>query len=670
MTKPARPKRPLFIRIAIWALIAFLISIPIGLAFVEYTTQPEFCNSCHIMEPYVKSWKESAHNKVPCVDCHYEPGILETAQGKFKAINQVVKYVTNSEGTKPWAQVSDNSCMRSGCHTTRLLTGKVEYKIGRTSIPFDHAPHLLEMRRSKKLRCTSCHSQIVQGEHLTVTTTTCLLCHFKGAEEDPKLSACTTCHRPPDKPIDVGGFQFSHDEYLARGVGCDSCHRDITQGSGEVPKRRCGSCHAVQEHIERIGETEFMHKKHVTDNKVDCLECHIEMTHRLRSKPETAKGECAQCHAAGHGSSEAFYRGEGGRGIPATPNPMFLTRIGCDGCHKHFPGEGGAMGKATPANEVACLSCHGPKYEGLMGRWQAAYGPATLAVAADVDAARAAAAKSGAAGADLSKSLEDAAHDVGLVKADGSRGVHNPWFARKLLQNAFDRAHTALTKLDPAHARPGFPLGPNFPTKLECANVCHVGIESREIGLAGTRFDHRKHVANGSTDCDSCHTVEPHGGKLAVATDCVTCHHGDKAPKDRTCASCHAETDLFLRGVSPDGEQGTQMMAKVACQECHGADPKGPQRAAVQEKCNGCHKEKYAATVAEWTADSDAWFAEADARLAKIRAKFAASGKAPATFAAAQDLVARLRRIRPAHNVLLFEELKETFDEAASAAEK
>jgi hypothetical protein len=192
-----RPKRPLLRRLAFFALFAFLVAVPLGWGFLEWTTRPEFCSSCHIMEPYVKSWAESGHKNVGCVQCHYEPGILETAEGKFKAINQVVKYVTSTEGTKPWAEVSDNSCMRSGCHSTRLLEGMVEYKLGRTSIAFDHAPHLLEMRRSKKLRCTSCHSQIVQGEHLTVTTTTCLLCHFKGAEEDPKLSDCRTCHVPP-----------------------------------------------------------------------------------------------------------------------------------------------------------------------------------------------------------------------------------------------------------------------------------------------------------------------------------------------------------------------------------------------------------------------------------------------------------------------------------------
>lgn len=681
-----RPKRPLLLRIAFWALIAFLVSIPVGLAFLEYTTQPEFCSSCHIMEPYVQSWRDSAHSKVSCVECHYEPGILETAEGKFKAINQVVKYVTNTEGSKPWAQVSDDSCMRSGCHSTRLLSGKVDFRLGRTSIPFDHTPHLLEMRRSKKLRCTSCHSQIVQGEHLTVTTTTCLLCHFKGAEEDPKLSECRTCHAPPDRPIDVGGFQFSHDQYLARGVGCESCHGNITQGTGEVPKRRCASCHAVQEHIERIGDTEFLHATHVTKHHVDCLECHTEMTHRLRDKPETSKGECATCHASGHGQASAFYRGEGGRLAAATPNPMYLTRVGCDGCHRPLGAPAGSHADAAPghaaggdrvgalgAKEVACIACHGPGVDGMMARWQAEFPPAADAVAGAVDAARKAAESAGRA--DLAASLGDAAHDAALAKGDRSRGVHNPWFSRKLLEGAFGRAEDVLAKLDAARARAPFPLGPSFPTKHDCASVCHVGIERRDIRVEGTRFVHAKHL--GWSDCDACHDTassatapDRHGRVLDRARDCVSCHHGPLAPEGRTCASCHAETDRLLRGEFVEGGEVTQMMAKVACTECHGDTPRTPVRASMQEQCNRCHKERYPSAVADWTADSDEWFAEAEARLAKIRARAKASGRVPPTLAAAETLVARLREAGPAHNVLLFEELKDAFDEAASAAEK
>jgi nitrate/TMAO reductase-like tetraheme cytochrome c subunit len=672
-----KPKKPLLVRLALLALIAFLIALPAGYGFMEYSTTPQFCSSCHNMVPYVKSWAESTHGKagVGCIQCHFEPGVLETLQGKWKASTQLIKYITSTEGSKPWAQVSDSSCMRGGCHSTRLLEGKVDYKIGRTSIPFDHTPHLTEMRRDKKLRCTSCHSQIVQGQHLTVTTSTCLLCHFKGAEEDPKLSQCTTCHKPPEKPIDVGaGFQFTHADYVSRGVACVTCHAGVTQGTGEVPKHRCQACHAIQEHINRYGDTEFLHKKHVTDHKVDCLECHTEMTHQLRKPEKVAPGDCGQCHGAGHGIAESFYRGEGGRGVPVTPNPMFATRVGCSGCHKEFVGGAAAPTKTIPAKEVACIACHGPKVDGLMGRWQKTFGPAGDAVAAEVAAAAAAAEKAGPAGAEWKKSLEDAKHDAALVVADGSKGVHNPWFARKLLDGAFAASQDAWAKLDPSRPRATSPLAAKFPTKETCALVCHVGIEDEKIGVAGTRFDHAAHVLKSGKDCGSCHSTSQHGVVLPAATDCVSCHHGAAAPKDRECASCHADQDRFLKGLSAQGEQGPQMMAKVSCRECHGDAARDasapPVRAVVQKNCDVCHKTKYAATVAEWTSDSDAWFKEADARLAKIRARVAAGKTAAEKADAAAAIVDALRRAKPAHNVLAFEEAKDAFDAAATAAEK
>ncbi|NUN52914.1 MAG: NapC/NirT family cytochrome c, partial [Planctomycetaceae bacterium] len=280
-------RRPLLVRVGIAFLVAFLVAIPAGFSFVEWSVQPGFCLNCHLMIPYYKSWEDSAHGKkqVSCVQCHYEPGIVETMKGKVMALNMVVKYATGAEGTKPWAQVSDASCMRGGCHSQRLLAGAVKFDMGRVSIPFNHTPHLLEMRGGKKLRCTSCHSQIVQGEHLSVTVTTCFTCHFKGAEADPKMGDCRTCHGPPEKPIDLGGFVFEHEAYLERGVTCESCHPGTTVGTGEVPEKRCLSCHGVVEHLQRYGETEFIHAKHVTTHKVDCLQCHTEITHKLRPRP-------------------------------------------------------------------------------------------------------------------------------------------------------------------------------------------------------------------------------------------------------------------------------------------------------------------------------------------------------------------------------------------------
>jgi nitrate/TMAO reductase-like tetraheme cytochrome c subunit len=691
-------RRTLLARIGLGFLVAFLAGIPASYAFIEWSVQPSFCTNCHLMDPYYKSWKESSHGKagVACIECHYEPGVVETARGKVMALNMVVKYFTGAEGTKPWAEVSDASCMRGGCHSQRLLAGEVRFDVGKVSIPFNHTPHLLEMRGSKKLRCTSCHSQIVQGEHLTVTSTTCFLCHFKGAAQDPKLSDCGTCHGAPEKPIDLpGGFVYDHADYVGRGVKCESCHAGTTRGTGEVPRHRCSSCHGVVEHLERYGDTEFLHRKHVTDHKVECLQCHTEITHRLRGKagekdpdaaataaPATGAAGCDACHQSSHGASEAFYRGEGGRGAPPTPSAMWLARVDCGGCHLRLPGSKPTARGAVPAREVACLSCHGPGFEGILGRWQSAFGPAMDSVGAEVEKALAAAEAAGESGAAKRKGLEDARHDVALLKADGSRGVHNPWYARRLLDAAHAAAAEAEHTLRPGDPPAASPLDPPFATKMSCALLCHVGIQDRDIRREGTRFEHRKHVGK-TFDCDACHSSggfgrpgETHGEVHIANSDCCKCHHGATPPSpaaSRTCASCHVEADRFLRGLHEDGSEGPQMMANVACDACHGAPPEKPVLAVVQPRCIQCHKQdpSYGEMAADWAKDAAGWRTEAEARLAKVRAKARVKGGAAAdALAAAEAVLRRLRFEVPAHNILLFEEEKDAFGEAASAAEK
>src|SRR6185369_8233364 len=199
-----------------WILIVFVVGVGGGAGFAEYSMQPDFCRSCHIMEPYYQAWHGSTHKNVPCTDCHFEPGLKNTIKGKFEASSQAAKFITGTYGSKPHAQIHDVSCMRSGCHEKRLLEGKVNWPVTTpngnvVTIKFDHTPHLTEERRGKQLRCVSCHSQIVQGQHLVVTLDTCFLCHFKGLEHgrnEHTVGGCTGCHNAPKEKIRLATGNF------------------------------------------------------------------------------------------------------------------------------------------------------------------------------------------------------------------------------------------------------------------------------------------------------------------------------------------------------------------------------------------------------------------------------------------------------------------------------
>jgi hypothetical protein len=347
---------------------------------------------------------------------------------------------------------------------------------------------------------------------------------------------------------------------------------------------------------------------------------------------------------------------------------MWSARVDCAACHRADAGSHGKPGAAAPAGESACLSCHGTGYAGILPAWKEAFGKSVEAAEAAVAAALGAL----PAGGEEEAALRDAAHDVALVRADGSGGAHNPVYAASLLKAAHDRAALALRRHAPGTLPPDFPLR-HAPTEPASCAACHVGVIAGAGRRPGARFDHGPHLGKGF-HCSSCHSTgvpdragERHG---VVKADCAACHHDAAKPvaRERACASCHAEEEAFLQGRRADGTKGEAMMAEVSCDACHGDPVDRPVRAPMKARCIACHDDdaSYGPMVDDWGRDAAAWMADAAARLDRTRR---AAGGTPAVAAAAERLE-RLRRARPVHNILLFEEEKEAFDDLVKAAGK
>lgn len=432
-------------------------------AFLEYSMEPDFCRSCHLMEPYYQAWHNSTHKDVPCGDCHFEPGLRNTLKGKFEASSQAVKYITGTYGSKPHAEVRDSSCLRSGCHEHRVLEGNVQWTVptarGRdVTIRFNHTPHMNDLRRGKELRCVSCHSQIVQGQHIVVTLDTCFLCHFKGLKhgrDDETLGGCNGCHDAPKGEIRMVNGMFDHAQYLDRGVKCENCHSDSVKGDGAVPRQMCWNCHNQPQNLARYNDTQFIHRQHVTEHKVECQSCHVQIEHHLTAAipadllgeghPLENSGTCGQCHEQTHAGPLELYRGTGGRGVPDMPSPMYRAQVDCIGCHqyKEQPGEVAAVvGQTFVAGQQRCDHCHGVKYDDVLDIWRRQITMHLAeAEAAVLDARRAldAATLDSAAQLKMQRLLDDASHNVRLVKL--GHGVHNVTYATALLNLAVDHAH-------------------------------------------------------------------------------------------------------------------------------------------------------------------------------------------------------------------------------------
>jgi Nitrate/TMAO reductases, membrane-bound tetraheme cytochrome c subunit len=351
----------------------FLIFLFCIAGVFELTAQPRFCTLCHYMDPYYAQWKRSTHNKVACVKCHYPPGIRNVLKGKLQAIKQIVAYFTKTYSTRPYAEIEDAACLRKGCHETRLLDTTVTFK---QNIKFNHKHHLGELKRGTKLRCTSCHSQMVFGEHIVVTENVCFLCHFKDRVDGihPMGQAfCTKCHASPEKDIEVGDITYNHKEFVNRGVPCQYCHLDAVKGTGKVEKSNCYACHAEKERLDRFQDEEFMHLNHVTKHKVACNRCHEEIIHAIKTTVKPLDFSCSICHVSTHEVTKNLFMGKGGKGVAEMPSHMFKLHVDCIACHvteEYSPEIAEFKGQTFRPSEKGCLKCHGDDVKGMLDEWK------------------------------------------------------------------------------------------------------------------------------------------------------------------------------------------------------------------------------------------------------------------------------------------------------------
>ena len=418
---------------------------------LEYTHKPRFCLSCHVMEPYYTAWETSSHNMVGCVDCHYPPGLRYEFEGKLDAINQVVAYWTGTYDTKFYAEIEDISCMRSGCHDSRLLEGPLTYKRG---IKFDHAGHYGEAMRGIRLRCTSCHSQIVQGNHMAVTDFTCFLCHFRGRVTDSLLQSqefCLNCHDYPRGQISASGIAYNHLEYVQRGVLCQRCHLDVVRGNGEVEDRACLQCHSDPEQLSHFGNVEAVHLNHVTKHKVECFNCHANITHAVPTEQQPLEVSCATCHASTHVGPQQLYAGTGGRGVEDQPSPMYLAEVDCIGCHldqDSYSADYLLKGSTMKPTVEGCVDCHGELGRGIFELWTETLTFELETTSAAIGEVRRRIDRRSPSEVtyEAVQLLEDAEFNLSFVRY--GRGVHNFNYALALLERARADADAAVNALE------------------------------------------------------------------------------------------------------------------------------------------------------------------------------------------------------------------------------
>lgn len=498
-------------------ILAVVISGLVGALMIPVsfyaTSRPEFCKSCHIMVPYFASWAKSSHKGVECLACHLPPGVAGHIQGKIQALSQLTRYVTRTYGTRPWAEVLDANCTE--CHSLDSL----QKPLVRNHHKFDHRPHITGMVRNKKLKCTTCHTQVEVGTHIGVSYQVCFVCHFKPTPtgELPKMAACFTCHEPPDKMIEFQDTRESHKDLVARGVSCNNCHSGIIEGTAPVSKLRCQGCHAARENLDKLNDPATIHKVHVTGKGVYCLRCHNEIVHERKPVDLVrSRSECSACHLDQHAVNASLYGGtiENNQ----EPSRMFVDGIECRACH--------GANKGSKPDDAACKRCHKPSIVRFRAQWEEQLTQAQTALLDNAKRLKAGVAPTTPRTAsDTAFAAAERAERLAGI-AGGGRGLHNVVLARKLLISANAGLRAAASSVSPTVAVTGLELE-TFPLEGSSKCIgCHFGIEKGTVTWGKIHFPHRQHVIDNGLDCSECHRSEPdhHGKLIATHESCTQCH--------------------------------------------------------------------------------------------------------------------------------------------------
>lgn len=611
MKKKAKRKKRLIIFLS---LVAFFVIVALG--SIEFTSHSNFCASCHYMKPFFKSWETSSHKDVECSVCHYPPGggIRSKLRKKIEGLVMVGRYWTKLYvKSKPWAEIRDESCLREGCHEKRLLEGRVKFN----NVAFDHKIHFEDLKRGKQLQCTSCHSQIVQGEHITVTESSCFICHFKVSEHYPQIDECSHCHTK-ETLVGPGSSRYNHTLVFDNGFSCDKCHSNTIFGDGEVPRENCYKCHGERERLDKYEDTDLMHTEHIYEDKIECNQCHLEIQHKI-VKDIDAIADCNSCHKDYHKAQKILYTGEGGKGLDhPMPNVMLEKGLSCKGCHIFHEEHGGALIRSDTlvSDANACESCHGKGFARILKGWEESTAKKLGQIKSIYRQVNQIIRRTEHAKKSVAEALLEEA-DFNIEIVDQGKSVHNVTFAQELLMASYNKMLDALRAVESGYTPQGFQIvSSEIPTL--CAN-CHAGIEEINKEIFGLTFPHKKHLIEQKIDCSRCHSnARTHGEFIATKQSCASCHHEDTKAD---CGSCHKVQKTFYRGGEWDGRQiprDIMAEAEVECLDCHLGENKKIDR-PDKGKCAECHDEEYAEMHSEWQKTTKDLIFSISSSIKKIR---------------------------------------------------
>jgi hypothetical protein len=538
----------------------FLLLIFINGVYYFASAYSPGCVLCHYMKPYYEQSSHSIHKDISCVTCHPGRRILTAPY--------LLRYIAGSYNPRPRATVDDQICLN--CHEAQNLKKNTAFEM---NISFNHSDHLGDLKRGKKLRCTSCHARGEQ-EHFILNKNVCFTCHFKGSERGHSSTGCNVCHGIPRKTVEHNGFQFNHESYLKIGVDCSQCHIDVTKGNAEVEKKVCYKCHV--ERTEEFANIDKIHDVHVAKNGVDCEECHNSIQHGKIKMISSLEANCENCHQLKHSAQREMYIGSEGRGVGSIPSRMFAAQVSCEGCHLNLNNNGKSD---LSEKKQACVKCHTAGYDKMLDKWIAEMNESVNTIAPSLDYAKQLINRAGQQGKNVEGErtyLTDAENNFNLVKE--GKGVHNIDYAIKLLNNVANNIEGISARLGENNYK--VKRSKLLTDDNEYCNLCHFAINSKKVEqFEGEKFPHQTHQQ--FLSCTKCHSKDEHKKLVVNKNDCETCHKSfNKIPENIKFGSINFPHILHSKKKN------------IECMVCH----ESANFSNVQIKRNSCtnchHKEK------------------------------------------------------------------------------
>lgn len=140
-------------------LFLSLLVVLLGVSAVtamHYTSQPNFCASCHEIAPQVVTWGQGPHKDVTCLECHANPGEVGYVERKLASYKEVFLHFTNQVPNKIEARINIASCV--ACHSGSIKYPKaknIKLASGDRAPAMDHSEII-----KNNTSCLTCHGNV------------------------------------------------------------------------------------------------------------------------------------------------------------------------------------------------------------------------------------------------------------------------------------------------------------------------------------------------------------------------------------------------------------------------------------------------------------------------------------------------------------------------------